>query len=106
MHSENAAVSPHCRLVDGSPPLSPSGTPEVIEGPPVALQRHDDISSADSLAACVLGVGDGISDDVGQEDLASTPGLLVDQAWRGGHHWARVDSGERLVATVMESMMA
>ena len=39
-----------------------------------------DIKSGDGLAAGVLGVGDGVADDVLQEHLQDTSGLLVDEA--------------------------
>ena len=46
----------------------------------MAFQGIDDIHGGDSLALGVLGVGDGITDDVLKEDLEDTAGLLVDQA--------------------------
>ena len=46
----------------------------------MALQSVDDIKGCDGLAACMLGIGDGIPDDVLQEDLQDSPGLLVDEA--------------------------
>ena len=46
----------------------------------MTFQGIDDIHGGDSLALGVLGVGDGITDDVLKEDLEDTAGLLVDQA--------------------------
>ena len=56
------------------------------------------IEGGDGLAASVLGVGDGITDDVLQEHLEDTTGLLVDEA-RDALHTATAsqtaDSGLR-----------
>ena len=38
------------------------------------------IEGSDGLATGVLGVGDGVTDDVLKEDLEDTAGLLVDEA--------------------------
>ena len=46
----------------------------------MTLQSVDDIHGGDGLSLGVLGVGDGISDDVLKEDLENTAGLLVDEA--------------------------
>ena len=53
---------------------------EAVQSAALALEGVHDVQSSDSLAAGVLGVGDGITDDVLQEDLEDTAGLLVDQA--------------------------
>ena len=53
---------------------------ETVEGAALALERVDDVKSGDGLAACVLGVGDGITDDVLKEDFEDTAGLFVDEA--------------------------
>ena len=45
----------------------------------LAFQRVDNIKSGDSLALGMLGVGDGITDDILEEDLENTASLLVDQ---------------------------
>ena len=55
-------------------------TTESVEGSALSLQSVDDVHGGDSLALCVLGVGDGIADDVLQEDLQHTAGLLVDES--------------------------
>ena len=46
----------------------------------MTLQSVDDVHGGDGLSLGVLGVGDGISDDVLKEDLEDTAGLLVDEA--------------------------
>ena len=46
----------------------------------MTLQSIDDIHGSDCLPLGMLGVGDGITDDVLQEHLEDPTGLLVDQA--------------------------
>ena len=46
----------------------------------MAFQGVDDIECGDGLSLGMLGVGDGITDDVFQENLEDTSGLFVDQA--------------------------
>ena len=53
---------------------------EAVESAPLALERIDDVQSRDGLAARMLRVGDGIADDVLEEDLEYAAGLLVDEA--------------------------
>ena len=53
---------------------------EAVEGAALALERVDDVHGGDGLAAGVLGVGHGVTDDVLEEDLEDTAGLLVDEA--------------------------
>ena len=53
---------------------------EAVEGAALALESVDDIHSSDGLALGVFGVGDGIADDVLEEDLEDAAGLFVDQA--------------------------
>merc|ERR1711871_506900 len=53
---------------------------EAVEGAALALEGVDDVHGGDGLAAGVLGVGHGITDDVLEEDLEDRPGLLVDEA--------------------------
>ena len=55
-------------------------TAETIESTALAFQGVHDIHGSDCLSLCVLGVGDGISDDVLKEDLEDTTGLFVDEA--------------------------
>ena len=46
----------------------------------MAFQGVDNVESGDSLSLGMLGVSDGITDDVFQEDLEDTSGFFVDQA--------------------------
>ena len=55
-------------------------TAKAVQSAALSLQSIDDVHGSDSLALGVLGVGDGVADDVLQEDLEDTAGLLVDQA--------------------------
>ena len=55
-------------------------TSESVQGAALPLQSVDHIHGGDSLPLGVFGVGDGVPDDVLQEDLEDTTGLLVDQA--------------------------
>jgi hypothetical protein len=52
---------------------------EAVEGTALALKRVDDVHGGDGLTASVLSVGDGVADDVLQEDLEHAAGLLVDE---------------------------
>jgi hypothetical protein len=54
-------------------------TTEAVQGASLALERIDDVHGRHGLALGVLGVGDGIADDVLEEDLEDATGLLVDQ---------------------------
>ena len=40
---------------------------ETVEGTAGALECVDDVEGGDGLALCVLGVGDGVTDDLSQE---------------------------------------
>ena len=53
---------------------------KAVEGPSLPLQSVDDIHGGDGLSSGVLGVGDGITDDVLEEDLEDSSGLLVDES--------------------------
>ena len=55
-------------------------TSESVEGSALTLQSVDDIHGGDGLSLGVLGVSDGISDDVLKEDLEDTTGLFVDES--------------------------
>ena len=61
-------------------PLKSSLTAESVQGAALAFQSVHHIHGGDSLPLGVLGVGDGITDDVLKEDLEDTTGLLVDEA--------------------------
>ncbi|EJK66205.1 hypothetical protein THAOC_12887 [Thalassiosira oceanica] len=52
---------------------------EAVEGLSLSLQGVDDVHGRDGLAAGVLGVGDGVTDDVLEEDLEDAASLLVDE---------------------------
>ena len=53
---------------------------ETVESAALALEGVDDVHGGDGLAAGVLGVGDGVTDDVLEEDLEDTAGLFIDHA--------------------------
>ena len=55
-------------------------TTEAVQRAALALEGVHDVEGRDRLAAGVLGVGDGVTDDVLKEDLEHTAGLLVDEA--------------------------
>ena len=53
---------------------------EAVQGAALPLQSVDDVHGSDGLPLGVLGVGDGIPDDVLKEDLEDSTGLLVDES--------------------------
>ena len=55
-------------------------TSETVQSTSLPLEGVDYIHSGDSLPLGMLGVCDGITDDVLQEHLEDTTGLLVDEA--------------------------
>ena len=55
-------------------------TAEAIEGAALPLQGIDHIHGSDSLPLGVLSVGDSVPDDVLEEHLKDTSGLLIDEA--------------------------
>merc|ERR1712098_86879 len=55
-------------------------TTESVEGAALPLEGIDNIHSGDGLPLGVFSVGDGITDDVFQENLEDTSGFFVDQA--------------------------
>ena len=55
-------------------------TAESVEGPALSLKSIDDVHGCDGLPLGMLCVGDGITDDVFQENLENTTGLFVDEA--------------------------
>ena len=55
-------------------------TSESVESTSLSLESVDDIHGSDGLPLGVLGVGDGISDNVLQEHLQNSTGLLIDQS--------------------------
>ena len=54
-------------------------TTESVKGLSLTLEGVDNVHGSDSLTASMLGVGDGITDDVLKEYLKYTTGLLVDE---------------------------
>ena len=55
-------------------------TAEAVQGASLALEGVDHVEGGHCLAACVLGVGHGVTDHVLKEHLEHAPGLLVDEA--------------------------
>ena len=55
-------------------------TSETVQSATLALEGVDDIERSDGLALGVLSVGDSIANDVFEEDLEDTTGLLVNKA--------------------------
>ena len=53
---------------------------EAVQGASLAFQGVHDVHGGDGLPLGVLGVGDGIADDILEEHLQDTTGLLVDEA--------------------------
>ena len=53
---------------------------ESVDGAALTLEGVDDVEGGDGLALGVLGVGDGVTDDVLEEVAENGAGLLVDQA--------------------------
>ncbi len=60
-------------------------TAESVQGPALSFQGVDHIHGGDGLALGVLRVGDGVTDDVLQENLEDPTGLLVDQSRNALH---------------------
>ena len=54
-------------------------TSESVQSPALPLQSVDDVHSGDGLPLGMLGVGDGITDDIFQEHFKDTTSLFVDQ---------------------------
>ena len=55
-------------------------TSESVQGSALSLQGIDDIHGGDSLPLGMLGVGNGITDDILKENLQHTTGLFIDEA--------------------------
>ena len=53
---------------------------KAIQGAALPLESVDHVHGGDSLPLGVLSVGDGISDDVLQEDLENSTSLLIDES--------------------------
>ena len=52
---------------------------EAVEGSALSLESVDDVDGGDGLSLGVLGVGDGVTDDVLEESAEDETGLVVDQ---------------------------
>lgn len=65
--------------VCGSPIFRSRLTTESVQSTALAFQSVDDIHGGDGLPLGVLGVGDGITDNVLKEHFQDTAGLFVDQ---------------------------
>jgi hypothetical protein len=75
MRHHVAMISQPARLCYGRCNL----TSETVEGLSLTLEGVDDVHGRDGLTTSMLGVGDGVTDDVLKEDLEHTAGLLVDE---------------------------
>ena len=53
---------------------------ESVDGSSLAFQGVDDVQGGDGLSLGVVAVGHGVLDDLLEEELQDTPGLVVDQA--------------------------
>ena len=60
-------------------------TAESVKGPALSLQGVDNVHGSDGLPLGVLGVGHGITDDVLEEHLQDSTGLLVDESRNSLH---------------------
>ena len=52
---------------------------ETVQSSSLSLESVDDVHGSDGLSSGVLGVGDGISDNSGEENLEYISGVLVDE---------------------------
>ena len=52
---------------------------EAVEGSALSLESVDDVDGGDGLSLGVLGVGDGVTDDVLEEGSQDETGLVVDE---------------------------
>mmetsp|Transcript_9064 Transcript_9064/g.22108 ORF Transcript_9064/g.22108 Transcript_9064/m.22108 type:complete len:110 (+) Transcript_9064:374-703(+) len=79
-----------CELTEGSNFLSA----ETIEGLSLTLEGIHYVHGSDRLTAGVLRVGDGITDDVLEEDLEDAAGLLVDETGDALHATATGETAD------------
>ena len=70
-------------FVSGRP--EKSLTSKSVEGTSLALQSIDYIHGCDGLPLSVFGVGDGVADDILQEDFEDTSSLFIDEAGNTFH---------------------
>jgi hypothetical protein len=76
---------------------------EAVEGASLALERVDHIEGSHSLSASMLGVGHGIADDVLEEHLEHTAGLLVDEAADALHTTTASQTADRWLLHIKQS---
>ncbi|KAH9281435.1 hypothetical protein ECG_06053 [Echinococcus granulosus] len=74
VHTTSATISPS---VHPSATMQPNR--QAVEGTTLAFKSIHHVHGSDGLALRVLGVRDGVTDDVLQEDFEHTSGLLVDE---------------------------
>jgi len=67
-------------LVEKNAVVETSLSSETVQGAALAFQSVDDLHGSDSLSAGVLGVGNGITNDILQKDLEDSTGLFVDES--------------------------
>lgn len=67
---------------------------ETVQGATLTLQGVHDVHGGDGLPLGVLGVGDGVPDDVLEEHLQYTASLLVDQAGYALHSTAASETAD------------
>ena len=68
-----------CMLQASKASKQASLTAEAVEGAALAFKGIDHIHGSDGLPLGMLGVGDGITNDVLKEDLEDTTGLFIDE---------------------------
>ena len=56
-----------------------SSSTEAVEGAALSLKSVDDVESGDGLSLGVLGVGDGVTNNVLEEGSEDVSGLFVDE---------------------------
>ena len=60
-------------------------TSKSVEGTSLALQSIDHVHGCDGFPLGVFGVGDGVADDILQEDFEDTSSLFIDEAGNTFH---------------------
>jgi hypothetical protein len=75
---------------------------KAVQGAALALERVDDVERSHSLALGVLSVGDGVTDDVLQEDLEHAAALLVDEAADALHTTTASQTADRRLGDALD----